>query len=55
MSSTPRPHDLVWLNHASALEDIAEPWVVQQWRAALPVVVRRDVDGRPASRLGCGA
>ncbi|HBW0986932.1 TPA: phosphoribosyl-dephospho-CoA transferase, partial [Klebsiella aerogenes] len=24
MSSTPRPHDLVWLNHASALEDIAE-------------------------------
>ncbi|MCV5276150.1 phosphoribosyl-dephospho-CoA transferase, partial [Klebsiella pneumoniae] len=27
MSATPRPHDLVWLNHASALEDIAEPWV----------------------------
>ncbi|MGF1106131.1 malonate decarboxylase holo-ACP synthase, partial [Klebsiella pneumoniae] len=26
MSATPRPHDLVWLNHASALEDIAEPW-----------------------------
>nr|MCL6257288.1 phosphoribosyl-dephospho-CoA transferase [Klebsiella pneumoniae] len=23
MSATPRPHDLVWLNHASALEDIA--------------------------------
>ncbi len=44
MSATPRPHDLVWLNHASALEDIAEPWVAQQWRAALPVVVRRDVD-----------
>ncbi|HFG1019065.1 TPA: hypothetical protein ACGE06_005310, partial [Klebsiella pneumoniae] len=20
MSATPRPHDLVWLNHASALE-----------------------------------
>lgn len=44
MSSTPRPHDLVWLTHTSALEDIAEPWVTQQWRATLPVVVRRDVD-----------
>ncbi|MBN0531039.1 hypothetical protein JTM40_34425, partial [Pseudomonas aeruginosa] len=44
MSATPRPHDLVWLNHASALEDIAEPWVAQQWRAALPMVVRRYVD-----------
>lgn len=51
MSATPRPHDLVWLNHASATEDIAEPWVAQQWRAALPVVVRRDVDDPPASRL----
>ncbi|MBO2029273.1 malonate decarboxylase holo-ACP synthase [Klebsiella pneumoniae] len=47
MSATPRPHDLVWLNHASATEDIAEPWVAQQWRAALPVVVRRDVDDGP--------
>jgi phosphoribosyl-dephospho-CoA transferase len=54
MSSTPRPHDLLWLNHASALEDIAEPWVAQQWRAALPVVVRRDVDENPASRWGAG-
>ncbi len=52
MSSTPRPHDLVWLNHASALEDIAEPWVVQQWRAALPVVVRRDVDGQARIPVG---
>ncbi len=52
MSSTPRPHDLVWLNHASAPEDIAEPWVVQQWRAALPVVVRRDVDGRARIPVG---
>ena len=69
MSATPRPHDLVWLNHASALEDIAEPWVAQQWRAALPVVVRRDVDDQArvpvgvrgmkreqrAARLGTGA
>lgn len=52
MSSTPRPHDLVWLNHASALEDIAEPWVAQQWRVALPVVVRRDVDGQGRIPVG---
>ncbi|MBK2847896.1 malonate decarboxylase holo-ACP synthase, partial [Escherichia coli] len=52
MSATPRPHDLVWLNHASALEDIAEPWVAQQWRAALPVVVRRDVDGQARIPVG---
>ena len=52
MSATPRPHDLVWLNRASALEDIAEPWVVQQWRAALPVVVRRDVDDQARVPVG---
>ncbi|STS90481.1 phosphoribosyl-dephospho-CoA transferase [Klebsiella variicola] len=52
MSSTPRPHDLVWLNHASALEAIAEPWVAQQWRAALPVVVRRDVDDQARIPVG---
>ena len=52
MSATPRPHDLVWLNHASAPEDIAEPWVAQQWRAALPVVVRRDVDDRARVPVG---
>ncbi len=52
MSATPRPHDLVWLNHASALEDIAEPWVAQQWRAALPVVVRRDVDDQARVPVG---
>ncbi|MCS5946577.1 hypothetical protein LNP25_22890 [Klebsiella variicola subsp. variicola] len=40
------PIDLLWLNHASAREAIAEPWVAQQWRAALPVVVRRDVDNQ---------
>ncbi|PXK16955.1 phosphoribosyl-dephospho-CoA transferase [Klebsiella variicola] len=52
MSSTPRPHDLLWLNHASALEAIAEPWVAQQWRAALPVVVRRDVDNQARIPVG---
>ncbi len=52
MSATPRPHDLVWLNHASALEDIAEPWVAQQWRAALLVVVRRDVDDQARVPVG---
>ncbi len=52
MSATPRPHDLVWLNHASATGDIAEPWVAQQWRAALPVVVRRDVDDRARVPVG---
>ena len=52
MSSTPRPHDLVWLNHASALEDVVEPWVAQQWRAALPVVVRRDVDDQARIPVG---
>ncbi|SQC14246.1 phosphoribosyl-dephospho-CoA transferase [Klebsiella pneumoniae] len=45
-------HDLVWLNHASALEDIAEPWVAQHWRAALPVVVRRDVDDQARVPVG---
>ncbi len=52
MSATPRPHDLVWLNRASALEDIAEPWVAQLWRAALPVVVRRDVDDQARVPVG---
>lgn len=27
MLSTPRPHDLVWLNSAAALEAIEEHWV----------------------------
>lgn len=44
MLSTPRSHDLVWLNSAAALEAIEEHWVAQHWRTSLPVVVRRDVD-----------
>ncbi len=53
MSATPRPHDLVWLNLAPA------PWKIlpsrgwlQQWRAALPVVVRRDVDDQARVPVG---
>ena len=52
MSSTPRPHDLVWLNNAAALEAIEEPWVAQHWRISLPVVVRRDVDANARIPVG---
>ncbi|WP_455425924.1 malonate decarboxylase holo-ACP synthase [Dryocola sp. LX212] len=40
----PRPHDLLWLADRDALEGISEAWVAGQWRPALPVVVRRDVN-----------
>lgn len=45
---TLRPHDLLWLTDREALEGTHEEWVTSQWRPALPVVVRRDVehDGR---------
>lgn len=52
MSSTPRPHDLVWLNNAAALEAIEESWVAQYWRISLPVVVRRDVDANARIPVG---
>ena len=42
--NTPRPHDLLWLSESNALEGVSEEWVVSQWRPALPVVVRRDVN-----------
>nr|WP_237391237.1 malonate decarboxylase holo-ACP synthase [Cedecea sulfonylureivorans] len=42
--TTPRPHDLLWLTDRDALEGITEEWVASQWRPALPVVVRRDVN-----------
>lgn len=45
---TLRPHDLLWLSDPAALEGVNEDWVAGQWRAALPVVVRRDVE-----RDGC--
>lgn len=41
---TLRPHDLLWLTAREALEGANEPWVASQWRPALPVVVRRDVE-----------
>ena len=52
MSSTPRPHDLVWLNNAAALEAIEESWVAQHWHISLPVVVRRDVDANARIPVG---
>lgn len=44
MTTTLRPHDLIWLNARDALEDITESWVDSAWHTGLPVVVRRDVD-----------
>lgn len=41
--TTLRPHDLLWISRREALEGINEPWVNDQWRSGLPVVVRRDV------------
>ncbi len=52
MSATPRPHDLVWLNHASARKILPSRGWPQQWRAALPVVVRRDVDDQACVPVG---
>lgn len=44
MTTTLRPHDLLWLSAHDALEGVSEPWVAEIWHAGLPVVVRRDVD-----------
>ncbi|WP_176227866.1 malonate decarboxylase holo-ACP synthase [Cedecea sp. NFIX57] len=44
MMPTLRPHDLLWLTDREALEGVSEEWVTSQWRPALPVVVRRDVE-----------
>ena len=52
MTSTLRPHDLIWLNARDALEGIAESWVDSVWHTRLPVVVRRDVD--EAGRIPVG-
>lgn len=48
----PRPHDLIWLNDVNALQDDLPQWVSQQWRLALPLVVRRDCD--PQGRIAVG-
>ena len=45
MTTTLRPHDLIWLTTRDALEDIQEPWVDAAWHTGMPVVVRRDVEG----------
>lgn len=44
MTTTLRPHDLIWLTSRDALEGITETWVDAAWHTGLPVVVRRDVD-----------
>ncbi|MGK9174293.1 malonate decarboxylase holo-ACP synthase [Yokenella regensburgei] len=52
MTSTPRPHDLLWLTTPDALEDISDPWVAKAWHIGLPVVVRRDVDANGRIPVG---
>lgn len=52
MSTTLRPHDLIWLNARDALEDVTESWVDTVWHSGLPVVVRRDVDAPGAYSRG---
>ncbi|HFZ8996217.1 TPA: malonate decarboxylase holo-ACP synthase [Citrobacter freundii] len=52
MTSTLRPHDLIWLNARNALESITESWVDEIWHTGLPVVVRRDVDAQGRIPVG---
>ena len=52
MTTTLRPHDLIWLNARDALEGIADAWVDGAWHTGLPVVVRRDVDGNGRIPVG---
>ena len=52
MTTTLRPHDLIWLNARDALEGITDDWVDAVWHTGLPVVVRRDVDN--AGRIPVG-
>ena len=52
MTTTLRPHDLIWLNARDALEGTTESWVDGVWHSGLPVVVRRDVD--EAGRIPVG-
>jgi len=40
MTTTLRPHDLIWLTARDALEGITESWVDAAWHTGLPVVVR---------------
>lgn len=52
MMLTPRAHDLLWLNAATALLHTDAPWVATQWHSGLPVVVRRDVNARGEIPVG---
>lgn len=52
MTTTLRPHDLIWLNARDALEGTTESWVDGVWHSGPPVVVRRDVD--EAGRIPVG-
>lgn len=52
MSTTLRPHDLIWLNARHALDGITESWVDDVWHTGLPVVVRRDVDAQGRVPVG---
>lgn len=52
MTTTLRPHDLIWLDARDALEGATESWVDGVWHTGLPVVVRRDVD--EAGRIPVG-
>ncbi|HAF2409342.1 TPA: malonate decarboxylase holo-ACP synthase [Salmonella enterica] len=52
MSTTLRPHDLIWLNARDALDGITESWVDGVWHSGLPVVVRRDVDAQGRVPVG---
>lgn len=52
MTTTLRPHDLIWLTTRDALEDIHESWVDTAWHTGLPIVVRRDVDGNGRIPVG---
>ena len=52
MTTTLRPHDLIWLTARDALEGITESWVDAAWHTGLPVVVRRDVDNEGRIPVG---
>ncbi|CBG91158.1 malonate decarboxylase holo-ACP synthase [Citrobacter rodentium] len=52
MTTTLRPHDLIWLHAHDALEGISDVWVDTLWHTGLPVVVRRDVDAQGRIPVG---
>ncbi len=52
MTTTLRPHDLIWLTARDALEGITESWADAAWHTGLPVVVRRDVDNEGRIPVG---